>query len=352
MEIDDLSTPALVVDADALDRNLARMSAAHPGPALRPHVKAHKSTALAAAQAAAGHHGFTCATPREVIGMARAGLGADLLLANETLDPNRLRAMAELDPPVTVAIDSDATLHAAVAAGIRRVLVDVDVGLPRCGIAPGEAGALADAARSAGLDVRGVMGYEGHLMMVPDRGERAERVAAAMALLRQAHDAVGGDVVSAGGTGTADIHAELRAGTRGDAGVTEIQAGSYALMDTHYGTLGLPFEQALSVVGTVISVSERYAVADVGLKALGMDHGKPDIVVEGEETTRTVWFVSDEHVTFARPDGAADGRPPRIGDRVRVLPAHVDPTMAMHDTVWLVRHREVIDRWPIDLRGW
>ena len=111
-------------------------------------------------------------------------------------------------------------------------------------------------------------------------------------------------------------------------------------MDTHYGTLGLPFEQALYVVGTVISVGDGFAVADVGLKALGMDHGNPSI--EGGK----VWFCSDEHVTFT-PD-----EPLAVGDRVRVIPAHVDPTMAMHEALWLVRGDEVIDRWPIDLRGW
>lgn len=342
MDIEQLPTPALVIESTALDRNLDRMSAVHPGPALRPHVKAHKCTALAAAQRAVGHVGFTCATPREVLGMARAGLGGELLLANETLDRTRLRAMAELEPAVTVAIDSDATLRAAVEAGIRRVLIDVDVGLPRCGVAPARAGALADEARAAGLDVRGVMGYEGHLMMVADRSEQTERVASAMALLRRAHDDVGGDTVSAGGTGTYDLH--------DDTGVTEIQAGSYALMDTQYGTLGLPFEQAVYVVGTVISVHDRYAVADVGLKALGMDHGDPDVLVGDEAETRTVWFCSDEHVTFSTT--ATGGASPAVGERVRIVPAHVDPTMAMHATAWLVRDREVIDRWPVDLRGW
>ncbi len=332
MLISELATPALVADSAAIDRNVATMAAARPGRALRPHVKAHKCTALAAVQAEAGHTTFTCATPREVVGMAAAGLGADLLLANETVDPQRLRAMAELDTPVTIAVDSDATITAAASAGIARCLIDVNVGLPRCGIAPGEAGRLADTARAAGLEVRGVMGYEGHLMMVADRDQRREQVNAAMALLVRAHADVGGDIVSAGGTGTYDLH--------DGNGVTEVQAGSYALMDTHYGTLGLPFEQALFVVGTVISVGDGFAVADVGLKALGMDHGNPSI------ERGKVWFCSDEHVTFT-PDETLT-----VGDRVRVIPAHVDPTMAMHEALWLVRGDDVIDRWPIDLRGW
>ena len=332
MHVNELATPALIIDADAFDRNLATMARVHPGRRLRPHVKAHKCTALAAAQQAAGHSSFTCATPLEVVGMGRAGVGDDLLLANETVDPARLRAMADLDVLVTVAVDSSETIRAAADNGIRSCLVDVNVGLPRCGVAPDRAGALADEARSAGLDVRGVMGYEGHLMMVPERTDRLAQVEASMALLRDAHDAVGGDIVSAGGTGTFDLH--------GDTGVNEVQAGSYALMDTHYGRQGLPFEQALFVVGTVISVSDGWAVTDVGLKALGMDHGNPSIR-DGE-----VWFCSDEHTTFA------PSRPLRVGDRAAVIPAHVDPTMAMHDAAWVVRGDEVLDRWPIDLRGW
>ncbi len=332
MHVRDLSTPALVIDADAFDRNLATMAAVHPDRRLRPHVKAHKCTALAAAQEAVGHRTFTCATPREVVGMAAAGIGDDLLLANETVDLGRLRAMAALDVPVTVAVDSDATVDAAAEAGIVSCLVDVNVGLPRCGVAPERAGRLADRARAAGLVVRGVMGYEGHLMMVPDRDERRSSVERSMELLTRAHADVGGGVVSAGGTGTFDLH--------GSTGVTEIQAGSYALMDTHYGRQGLPFEQALFVWGTVISVSEEYAVTDVGLKSLGMDHGNPEI------RGGSVWFCSDEHLTY-RPDTT-----PTVGDRAVVVPAHVDPTMAMHEAAWLVRDGEVVDRWPIDLRGW
>lgn len=332
MKITELPTPALFVDVDALERNLAAMAAVHPGATLRPHVKAHKCTALAAAQQACGHDTFTCATPREVVGMGMAGVGTDLLLANETVDPDRLRAMADLDVSVTVAVDSATTVDAAARNGITACLIDVDVGLPRCGVLPADAGALADLARRAGLDVRGVMGYEGHLMMVAHRSERLASVERAMELLLRAHSDVGGDVVSAGGTGTFDLHDST--------GVTEVQAGSYALMDTHYGQQGLPFEQALFVSGTVISVSEGHAVADVGLKALGMDHGNPSVVA-GD-----VWFCSDEHLTFA-PTAR-----PAVGDRVRVVPAHVDPTMAMHDTLWVAHGDEVVDRWPIDLRGW
>jgi len=327
LKLHELSTPALVVDADVLEANLGAMAAALPGGRMRPHVKAHKCTALAARQAAHGHRSFTCATVGEMVGMARAGLGEDLLLANEVLDVRRLRDLAAR---VTVAVDSDATVRAAAAGGVREVLVDVNVGLPRCGCAPAHAGRIAAAARARGLTVRGVMGYEGHAMAIEDRGQREAAVALAMERLLTAHADVGGDVVSAGGTGSYDCNAVA----------TEIQAGSYALMDTAYARLGLPFRQALFVVASVISVSPDYAVADCGLKALGMDHGNP--AIDGAR----VWFCSDEHVTFA-PES-----PLRVGDRVRVWPAHVDPTVAYHERLQVASGEDVVDTWAVDLRGW
>jgi D-threonine aldolase len=329
MRVDELVTPALVIEADAFEHNLKTMAAALPGKRLRPHVKAHKCTALGARQAAVGHPGFTCATIREVEGMAAAGLGEDLLLANEVLDATRL---GRLDARVTVAVDSDETVAAAVKAGVKEVLVDVNVGLPRCGIPPERAGELAELARSKGLTVRGVMGYEGHVVGLPDRALREELATGSMALLLQAHADVGGELISAGGTGTYDINTWAN----------EIQAGSYVLMDTAYAKLGLPFRQALGVVARVISVSTSgYAVANCGLKALGMDHGKPDVV-----GASTVLVVSDEHVTFV-PDSAV-----KVGDLVRVIPAHCDPTVALHERIHVIRGGEVLETWAIDLRGW
>jgi len=327
--IHDLVTPALLIDATALDHNLRTMAAAQPGARLRPHVKAHKCTSLARRQAETGHRTFCCATVREMIGMATAGLGEDLMLANETLHPERL---AGLDARVTVAVDSEATLAAAARAGgaVREVIIDVNVGLPRCGCDPADAGRLADLARRKGLTVRGVMGYEGHAVGMDDRAVRTQLCEQAMALLLAAHRDVGGDVVSAGGTGTYDINTWAN----------EIQAGSYVLMDTAYGKLGLPFVQALWVWSTVISVAPAYAVADCGLKSLGMDHGNPTV------TGGSVWFCSDEHTTFG-PE-----QPLAVGDRVRVAPAHIDPTIAYHERMYLVAGEDVLETWPVDLRGW
>ena len=330
MKLTDLPTPALLIDADAFEHNLAEMAAALPGPKLRPHVKAHKCTALARRQAKAGHEAFTCATIRECEGMAAAGLGADLLLANEVLDTRRLGKLADDGARVTVAVDSPETIEAAVNGGVREVLIDVNVGLPRCGIPPDKAGHLADLARSRGLHVRGVMGYEGHVVGLADAAERAAKCQESMEQLLAAHADVGGDLISAGGTGTYQINTWAN----------EIQAGSYALMDTDYGRLGLPFKQALYVLATVISTAEGWSVANAGLKCFGMDHGNPAAALDNT----SIWFCSDEHTTFAPPIP--------VGTRVMLIPAHVDPTMACHERAYVFRGEDVVDTWPIDLRGW
>jgi D-threonine aldolase len=335
MKIHDLQTPALVVEATDLEHNLTTMTAALPGPKLRPHVKAHKTTKLAARQAAAGHRTFTCATIREVEGMAAAGFGDDLLLANEVLDATRLGKVLAQGARVTLAVDSEATVKAAAAGGIHEVLIDVNVGLPRCGCQPEDAGRLAELARDQGLTVRGVMGYEGHVVGLEVRAKRAELTEGCMQLLLDAHRDVGGEVVSAGGTGTYDLNTWAN----------EIQAGSYVLMDTAYAKLELPFRNALTLLATVISLNPAgWAVADCGLKALGMDHGNPSLVDGG-----VVWFCSDEHVTFSALDGAPGYR---VGQRVRVTPAHVDPTVAYHETMHIVDGEDVLESWPVDLRGW
>ena len=335
----ELATPALIIDVDALEKNLSLMAERHPGSKLRPHTKAHKCTEIARLQLSHSHTNFTCATPREIIGMAAAGVGSDYLLANEVLDGDRLSALAKVseNARVTIAIDSLETMNAAVRAGLRDVLIDVNVGLPRCGIAPDLAGQLADTARKAGMTVRGVMGYEGHLMMVDSDEKRKNRVAESMTLLARAAQDVGGEIISAGGTGTWDMHDET--------GINELQAGSYALMDTHYAQLKIPFAQACFLLGTVISRSKDWLVVDVGLKSLTTDHGNPS--VDGYE----VLFCSDEHTTLVANKDSAIGLA-NIGEKLRVRPSHIDPTMAMHSVAWATRADEILECWQIDLRGW
>ena len=328
-----VKTPCLVVDADAFAFNVDAMARVLPGLRLRPHVEAFKCTELAKRLAGNGHTGFTCATLAEVAGMIDAGLGDDLLLANETLNVEQMRQVVAMPGRVTIAVDSAETIAAAAEAGVTEVLIDVNVGLPRCGCAPDQAGELADTARAAGLTVRGVMGYEGHLMMVEDPTEKSEKVSDSMALLAQAAADVGTDFISAGGTGTYDTNMVA----------TEIQAGSYTLMDTQYSTLDSPFKQALWVEATIISINRDggFVVADSGLKSMGMDHGNPTWP-HGK-----VWFCSDEHVTMA----PADMDRWSVGDHVRLAPAHVDPTIAKHERMWFIEDGAATE-WPVDLRHW
>jgi D-serine deaminase-like pyridoxal phosphate-dependent protein len=189
------------------------------------------------------------------------------------------------------------------------------------------------------------MGYEGHIVGNPDRQARLDAIEPALAALAMAHAEVGGEVISSGGTGTYDINTLA----------TEIQAGSYVLLDTAYAKLDLPFRQGLALMVTVLSVAEGgWATGDGGLKALGMDHGDP------EAMHGAVLYCSDEHVTFV-PDSA---HPVAVGDRVLLRPAHIDPTIAKHEVLHVVEPApggdpqqrlldgEVVDTWAIDLRGW
>jgi D-serine deaminase-like pyridoxal phosphate-dependent protein len=352
--VNEISTPALVVDRAALDRNIARMAAFFAaGPCrLRPHFKAHKTPEIARRQLAAGScSGLTCATVGEA--EIAAGFCDDILLANEIVAPAKCSRVAALAKRVrmTTAIDSlaglDALSRAARESGARiGVLVDLDVGQGRCGVEPGEAAlTLArQATESEGIVLRGVMGYEGHLQPVRDRSERESRTREAMqGLVRTAkHLREAGlpcEIVSAGGTGTYDISGRID-------GITEIQAGSYALMDTDYSDVGVPFEPAFWVLGTVVSRPARdRCVADCGHKSMTKDHSLP--AVRGIAGA-TVTSLNDEHATIALPPDSTI----TIGDRVELLPSHVDPTINLHDAFYVVDRQTVVDVWPIAARGY
>ena len=350
----EVPTPALLLDLAALDRNIDRMAAFFAtGPCrLRPHFKAHKTPEIARRQLAAGScSGLTCATVSEA--EVAAGFCDDLLIANEIVSAARCGRVASLAQRVrtTVAIDSlvglDALSRAARAAGATvGVLVDMNVGQDRCGVEPGEAAlTLAQSTAAApGVTLRGVMGYEGHLQPIRDRSERESRTRRAMhglvhtaSLLRAS--GLPCEIVSAGGTGTYDISGRVE-------GITEIQAGSYALMDTEYLGVGVPFEAAFSVLGTVVSRPTRdRCVADCGNKAASKDHGVPFVKgIEGAVVTA----LNDEHATIALPPDSTIA----VGDLVELLPSHVDPTINLHDVFYVVEGDRVIDVWPITARGY
>jgi 3-hydroxy-D-aspartate aldolase len=350
----DIPTPALVVDVAAMDRNIRRMAAFFgSGPCkLRPHVKAHKTLEIARRQLAAGGcSGLTCATVAEA--EVVAPLGASILLANEPVGPgkcDRLTALAR-NAEVIVAVDSPAVLGEVAAAARRAgvsvgVLVDVNVGQMRCGVTPGpDAVRLAErVASTEGVVLRGLMGYEGHLQPIADRADREVRVRHAMGELvasaRLLRDTgLPCDIVSAGGTGSYDIAGRID-------GVTEIQAGSYALMDSDYARLDLPFDQAFWVLGTVISRPDSSrCVADCGHKAMTKDHGLP--TVRGVEGASVV-ALNDEHAIIALPPET----PLVVGDRIYLRPSHTDPTINLHDVLYAIEGDRVVEVWPIAARGY
>ena len=354
MTLSDIPTPALVVDVRALERNIRRMAEFFESRAckLRPHFKAHKTPEIARRQLAAGScTGLTCATVFEA--EIAAPLGQDILIANEVVGPDACRRVAALAKRVTmtIAIDSvtglDQISVAARESGATvGALVDVNVGQNRCGVSPGsEAMALAKRIVDApAVQLRGLMGYEGHAVGIAGRAERESTVRRAMdQLVSTAAMFVDAglptQIVSAGGTGSYDISSTVE-------GITEIQAGSYALMDTDYAKLGLPFEHALSVLGTIISrpVPDR-CVADTGHKSCAKDHGNPSVKgIPGA----SVLTLNDEHATIAVPSGCAL----HIGDRIELLPSHIDPTMNLHDVVYALDDEIVVGVWAIAARGY
>jgi D-serine deaminase-like pyridoxal phosphate-dependent protein len=348
-----IPTPALLVDLPAMERNINRMAehfAARPCK-LRPHFKAHKTPEIARRQLAAGSCiGLTCATvaEAEVVSL----LTDDVLVANEIVDIDQCERLARLAVrvKVRVAVDSQAGVsrvaEAAVVNGVTiGMLVDLDVGQHRCGVSPGaEALALARLVDAAsGVALHGVMGYGGHLQPVRNRGERESRTREAMIPLIATAELLRSsglpcEVVSGGGTGTYDIDGDLP-------GITEVQAGSYVLMDSDYGELDLPFEQALSVLGTVVSRKGERCVTDCGHKTMTMDHGLP--LVKGLPGA-SVAALNDEHAIVTVPLDCELV----VGDRLELLPSHIDPTINLHDAIFAMDGDSLVSVWPIVARGY
>lgn len=355
--LDEVDTPALVIDADAMERNIARMAAffAERPTKLRPHAKTHKSPIIAHKQLAAGAVGITCAKLGEAEVLVEGGI-QDILIANQIVGPVKIARLVRLARHANLAVAVDdldnarQISEAAVAAGSTvRVLVEVNVGMNRCGVEPG-APAVELAQRVAslpGLHFFGLQGYEGHLVGVPDRAERERRVREAMAPLietRRMIEAAGipVEVVSGGGTGTFDITSTIE-------GFDEVQAGSYVFMDAWYRKVEGPdtaFEPALFLWSTIVSrPAPDRAVGDIGLKTATPEHGLPTAFgIEGVETLS----LSEEHVKL-RVEGEA--RSLRPGDKIRFVPGHVCTTMNLHDCYVVVRGGIVEAVWPVAARG-
>lgn len=335
-----LPTPCLVVDPVALGANLELMQSrcSSAGVALRPHVKGHKCAWVAARQAAHGASGFAAATLAEAEGLLRAGLGRDVLLTS-VVSPravHRVVALQQLGDLAVVADDPGFVAALAAAASDAgesvRVFADLDIGQHRSGVAaPARAVELAVAITASGDGVRyaGVQAYEGHLQLL-DAPAQAAGYADAAAALTASLDALRGaghapPVVTSAGTGTASL------ALAGDSAVTEIQPGSYALMDATYARTagGAGHAQAVHLHTTVRSrVGADAVVVDAGFKAVSTDSG-PAVVADLEAT----WSPAGDEHGIVRGDVAAL----RPGDVVRLVPSHTDTTVALHRALWLAR---------------
>ena len=348
MHIDDLDTPCLLLDLDVVESNIARMAAYLEGKPvrLRPHFKTPKTPEVARRQLAAGAIGITVAKLGEAEVLVDAGLGP-ILMANQVVGRvkiDHLMALLARGADITVAVESEFNLQ-ELADGAKRsnqrpaAIIEVDSGMHRCGTAePAETVALARRMGELGIEYRGVMGYEGHAVLLPERSEREEKATAALDIVMRHVEALSEAglppaIVSVAGTGTFDI-------SSGVEGVTEIQAGSYVFMDGRYQTV-MPgkFECALTMLTTVISVHEGYAVCDAGMKSLTNEFGPPF----AKDGTFKAARLSEEHAHLTG-DGV---QALHAGARVELIPSHGDTTLNLHDNYHVTRAGVLIDTWPI-----
>ena len=350
---DEVTTPALLLDLDAAKRNIAAMAEKFRElPAsLRPHIKVHKCVELARLQVEAGAIGVACASVWEAAVMAEGGID-DVLVANQLVHPDKVAAIAALarDHRITVAVDDvrnvEQLSRAASEAGSElEVLIELDVGMGRCGLRTKDE-LLPVAERIAALPsvtLRGLQAYEGHCMLEPDREKRIRDANTANEQAVEAADFLAGHGhpcadISAGGTGTYFI-------TGAHPRITEVQAGSYTLMDCFHGNL-VPggFEVAMTVLGTVISRQGNTVVLDCGRKAVGIDFVTPPLVAFPEAEIR---YYAEEHCLADFP-----GAPPiDLGDRAEVMAGYGPTTVNLHDVFHVVENGVVTDIWPVNPRG-
>jgi D-serine deaminase-like pyridoxal phosphate-dependent protein len=351
----DIDTPALLIDIDSMDRNIAHIAGvlAANGVAWRPHAKGHKSPAIAHRQLAAGAIGVTCAKLGEAVVLAAAGVRS-ILIANQVVGRIKTRRLAALiaasGAEIIVAVDGLGNVHELDAAARERgvripVVIEVNTGMNRAGVAPGEpVVALAkEIVESPSLRFAGVMAWEGHAMGIADSAERQQEITAAVerltssaAACREAGMPV--EIVSCGGSGT-----YLTTGTL--PGVTEVQAGGATLGDSLYRTLGAPIERALSLLVQVTSrpTPERIII-DAGRKSTDPGLYKP-VPIDLDGVVEVVLSAEHGRIELDRPSTL------KPGDRLELEIAYHDHTVHLHDELYVVRNGEVIAVWPVAGRG-
>jgi len=351
--VERVPTPALVLDLPAAERNIAefaRRMAELPA-ALRPHAKIHKSPILGRMQLDAGAIGLTTATVWEAAAMIDGGID-DILIANQVVGPVKTAELARIAAigRVMVAVDSRAnavqlSVAARAAGSTIDVLVELDVGTHRSGVRTieGSVDLAAEIDGMPGLRLRGLLGYEAHCMLEPDRALRISKTQEANGLVVQAADdflarGLDASVVAAGGFGTWDI-------TGANPRVTEIHAGSYIFGDVFHRNLSPGFESALTVQATVISRWGAMVVLDCGRKSIGIDRAVPEVVggVGTVKIEHGEHFVHEEHTVLDVP---ADS-PLAVGDPVRMMPGYGPTTVNLYDIYYVVADGLVVDVWPV-----
>jgi 3-hydroxy-D-aspartate aldolase len=360
----ELDTPALLIDLDALERNLAAMAehARAVGVALRPHAKTHKSVRIAGLQVAAGALGICCATLGEAEVMVAGGIPGVHITSPQVTPPKIARLIAlnaRAERGLSVVVDHPENLAALDGAARRAgkpldVLVDFSAGHGRTGCADeADLARLARAAVAAeALAFRGIQSYSGNLQHIARREERRARTLSELArlagMVRRLRDSgIAVPIVSGAGTGTFDLDPEARI-------YTELQVGSYVFMDVDYrraladGRNAPPFETALFVATAVVSVNAPgYVTCDGGLKCFATDGPAPEPAVGAPPGSRYEFF-GDEHGRLVLPAGAAK---PALGAMIECVTPHCDPTVNLHDLYHVLRGDTLVDIWPVDARG-
>jgi len=354
-----ISTPALLIDLDKMEYNISKMADFFQDKKakLRPHMKTHKTPMIAHKQIEAGAIGITCQKLSEAEVMAEAGI-KDILIANEVVGARKIERLVSLAKytKIKVAVDNSDNIvdisKAAKKKGVKvGILVEVNIGMNRCGVYPGEpALRLAqEVEREKGLEFLGLMGYEGHTVLIKSYEQRKDKTEEALKLLIETKrllekKGLECKIVSAGGTGTYDI-------TGSYPGITEIEAGSYITMDTKYnGIEGIrgEFKQALSLLTTVISrPTDDRAILDAGMKAISIDMGIPEIAYPKGGKIKS---LDEEHTHVVELEGAAREQL-RIGEKVEMIPSHGCTTINLHDYFYGIRDGIVESIWSIRARG-
>jgi D-serine deaminase-like pyridoxal phosphate-dependent protein len=352
MKIEELDTPSLLLDMDALEKNINKMANFFRGKPckFRPHIKTHKTPIIAHKQIAAGAHGIACQKLGEAEVMVESGI-KDVFITNQVVGWDKILRLAKLAHHSTmrVMVDDPSNVQqlskAAMAEGVSlNVLVEQNVGMDRCGVPPGKpVVALAREVLGAkGLVFKGIIGYEGHCVLIDDYQEKRKLCLEAMALNIETRDlllrsGIEVDEVCAGGTSTYDISGIYP-------GITEIHPGSYATMDLKFKNMGIPFECAVSLLTRVISTPfHGKATVDGGMKAISHEFNLPKVKMEGVKLVH----LYEEHGLLETSGSAIL----KHGDKIELIPSHGCTTINLHDRFYCVRDGYLEAVWRIAARG-